>query len=199
MRIAILDYGVGNLYSLSCALKKLKAEPQIVTTLTGKEFNGIILPGVGAFDAVTKSLGQNRELILDAVKNGVPVFGICLGMQLMFESSEEGEGDGLAIFRGAVKQLPSKVKLPHMGWNTLDTKSNSAMLDGLGKEAWVYFIHSYYPEPKDNGIIASTTNYGKNFTSAISYRNIFGTQFHPEKSGDVGSIILRNFLKDCKK
>ena len=198
MRIGILDYGVGNLYSLSCALKRLKAEPEIVTSLSSKKFDGIVLPGVGAFDAVTKALGKNRQLIPDAVKNGVPTFGICLGMQLMFESSEEGEGDGLAIFKGSVKRLPSTVKLPHMGWNVLD-KNDSAMLDGLKDKSWAYFLHSYYPDPKDRKIVAATTNYGKEFTSAISYRNVFGTQFHPEKSGDIGSKILRNFLKNCKK
>jgi len=197
MRIGILDYGVGNLYSLSCALKKLKAEPEIVTSLS-KRFDGIVLPGVGAFDAVTKNLGKNRQLILDAIKEGIPIFGICLGMQLMFESSEEGEGDGLAIFKGSVKQLPSIVKLPHMGWNALD-KKDDAILDGLKDKSWAYFLHSYYPEPKDKKIVVATTNYGKDFTSAISYRNIFGTQFHPEKSGDIGSKILRNFLKSCKK
>ena len=199
MRIGILDYGVGNLYSLGCALKKLKAEPEIVTSLSRKEFDGIMLPGVGAFDAVTTTLGKNRHLILDAVKDGIPVFGICLGMQLMFESSEEGEGDGLAIFKGSVKQLPSSVKLPHMGWNVLDKRGEHAMLDGLKDKPWVYFLHSYYPEPKDMKIIAATTNYGRDFTSAISYRNVFGTQFHPEKSGDIGSVILTNFLKICKK
>ena len=199
MRIGILDYGVGNLYSLSCALKKLKAEPEIVTSLGSKKFDGIMLPGVGAFDAVTKALGKNRQLILDAVEDSVPIFGICLGMQLMFESSEEGEGDGLAIFRGSVKQLPSTVKLPHMGWNVLDKKDNHTMLDGLKAKSWAYFLHSYYPEPKDKKIVVATTNYGKDFTSAISYRNVFGTQFHPEKSGDMGSVILRNFLKNCKK
>jgi glutamine amidotransferase len=198
MRIGILDYGVGNLYSLSCALKKLEAEPEIVTSLN-KEFNGIILPGVGAFDAVTKNLGKNRELILDAVKDGIHIFGICLGMQLMFESSEEGKGEGLAMFKGYVKQLPSSVKLPHMGWNILDKKNDHAMLDGLRDKSWVYFLHSYYPEPEDKKIVAATTNYGKDFTSAISYKNVFGTQFHPEKSGDVGSMILRNFLLNCKK
>ena len=198
MRIGILDYGVGNLYSLSCALKRLKAEPEIVTSLSGKKFDGIVLPGVGAFDAVTKALGKNRQLIPDAVKNGVPTFGICLGMQLMFESSEEGEGDGLAIFKGSVKRLPSTVKLPHMGWNVLD-KNDSVMLDGLKDKSWAYFLHSYYPDPKDRKIVAATTNYGKEFTSAISYRNVFGAQFHPEKSGDIGSKILGNFLKNCKK
>ena len=198
MRIGILDYGVGNLYSLSCALKRLKAEPEIVTSLSSKKFDGIVLPGVGAFDAVTKALGKNRQLIPDAVNNGVPTFGICLGMQLMFESSEEGEGDGLAIFKGSVKRLPSTVKLPHMGWNVLD-KKDSAMLDGLKDKSWAYFLHSYYPDPKDRKIVAATTNYGKEFTSAISYRNVFGTQFHPEKSGDIGSKILGNFLKNCKK
>ncbi|MBM3897545.1 MAG: imidazole glycerol phosphate synthase subunit HisH [Thaumarchaeota archaeon] len=198
MRIGILDYGVGNLYSLSCALQKLKAETEIVTSLN-KEFDGIILPGVGAFDAVTKNLGSNRHLILDVVKDGINIFGICLGMQLMFESSEEGKGDGLAIFKGSVKQLPSSVKLPHMGWNILDKKNDHAILDGLKDNSWVYFLHSYYPEPKDRKIVAATTNYGKEFTSAISYKNVFGTQFHPEKSGDVGFLILRNFLSNCKK
>ena len=198
MQIAILDYGVGNLYSLSCALKKLKATPQIVTSPKGN-FDGIVLPGVGAFDTVTKALGENRTRILDAASNGTPLLGICLGMQLMFEYSEEGKGKGLSIFKGGVKKLPSKVKLPHMGWNLLDKRGEPEILEGLSDKSWVYFLHSFYPDPKDKRIIASTTIHGKKFTSTISHKNIFGTQFHPEKSGGVGSVILKNFLKTCKK
>ena len=198
MQIAILDYGVGNLYSLSCALKKLKVTPQIVTSVKGN-FDGVVLPGVGAFDAVTKSLGGNRSRILDVAESGTPLLGICLGMQLMFESSEEGKGKGLSIFKGGVKKLPSKVKLPHMGWNLLDKRGEPEILEGLSDKSWVYFLHSFYSDPKDKRIIASTTIHGKKFTSTISHKNIFGTQFHPEKSGEVGSVILKNFLKTCKK
>lgn len=198
MQIAILDYGVGNLYSLSCALRKLKATSQILTSLKGN-FDGVVLPGVGAFDAVTKTLGENRAWILDAAKDGTPILGICLGMQLMFESSEEGKGKGLSIFKGSVKKLPSRVKLPHMGWNLLDKRGEPEILEGVSDKSWVYFLHSFYPDPKDKRIIASTTIHGKKFTSTISYKNIFGTQFHPEKSGNVGSVILKNFLRTCKK
>lgn len=199
MEIGILDYGVGNLYSLSCALKKLNAEPRIVTSLEKKKFDGIVLPGVGAFDAVTNSLGDNRELIIDAVDNGTPVFGICLGMQLMFESSEEGPGRGLSIFKGSVRQLSSKLKLPHMGWNALDIRGKPEMLVGVNNGSWVYFLHSFYPDPMDKSIIAATTNYGLDFASAISKKNVIGAQFHPEKSGYTGSTILKNFLRICKK
>ena len=198
MQIAVLDYGVGNLYSLSCGLKKLKVTPQIVTSLKGN-FDGVVLPGVGAFDAVAKALGENRARILAVADNGTPLLGICLGMQLMFESSEEGKGKGLSIFKGNVKKLPSRVKLPHMGWNLLQKRGEPEILEGVIGKSWAYFLHSFYPDPQDKRIIASTTVHGKKFTSAISYKNIFGTQFHPEKSGDVGSLILKNFLKTCKK
>jgi glutamine amidotransferase len=194
--VVIIDYGVGNLLSLKCALEKVGLSTTIgLSTRQIRKADAIALPGVGNFSAAAAKLDAVKEELVDAVERGTPVFGICLGLQLFFPESEEGTGKGLALFRGKNVRLPSSVKVPHMGWNTLRIVKQNEILDGVEDEAYVYFVHSLYPVPVDKEIVCAETDYGATFTSAIAAKNVYGTQFHPEKSGDIGLRILRNFAK----
>lgn len=203
--IVIVDYGIGNLRSVEKALHKL-GYPAVVTkdkTAT-KTAAGIILPGVGSFDAGIKELrDSNLEGALEqAIATKKPFFGICLGLQLLFESSEEGTLPGLNIFKGTSKRFKfSKdmaAKIPHMGWNRIIIKRPSPILEGIESGSMMYFVHSYYAVPEDEHIVSATTDYVIDFPSVISKDNVFGTQFHPEKCGDLGLKILDNFGKICK-
>jgi glutamine amidotransferase len=192
----IIDYGVGNLLSLKCALEKVGLSTTIgLSTRQIRKADAIALPGVGNFSAAAAKLDAVKEELVDAVERGTPVFGICLGLQLFFPESEEGTGKGLALFRGKNVRLPSSVKVPHMGWNTLRIVKQNEILDDVEDEAYVYFVHSLYPVPVDKEIVCAETDYGATFTSAIAAKNVYGTQFHPEKSGNIGLRILRNFAK----
>jgi len=198
--VAIIDYGVGNLLSLKCALEKVGLSTTIGLSMRQiKKADAIALPGVGNFSAAAAKLDAVKEELVDVVKGGIPVFGICLGMQLFFPESEEGAGNGLAFFEGKTVRLPNSAKVPHMGWNTLRIVKQNEILDGVDDEAYVYFVHSLYPVPIDKEIVCAQTDYGTTFTSAIAAKNVYGTQFHPEKSGDVGLRILRNFAKLVKR
>ncbi len=200
LKVAIFDYGVGNLLSLKCALEKVGLEAKItVSPRQLKESEAIALPGVGSFSASLSKLGNVREIILEKVKSGTFLLGICLGMQLFFEESEEGPGKGLGIFEGKTIRLRGSMKIPHMGWNTLRIPKQSELLEGIEQESYVYFVHSLYPVPSDREIVAAETEYGERFTSAVTSANIIGTQFHPEKSGEVGTRILKNFVKMLKR
>ncbi len=192
----IFDYGVGNLLSLKTALEKVGLNVTIGTSSADlKDPDTIALPGVGSFTASLERLSTVKETLQTKVSEGTPLLGICLGLQLFFESSEEGPGEGLAFFKGTVKQLPKTVKVPHMGWNTLNIAKPNPLLDGIEEGTYVYFVHSLYPDPEDPQIVIAKTTYGTTFTSAIADKNIYGTQFHPEKSGDIGLKILKNFAK----
>lgn len=195
-KVAIFDYGVGNLLSLKIALEKAGLNATIVTTAQKLEdADAIALPGVGNFSAAATKLDPVKETLQNKVKEGTPLLGICLGLQLFFETSEEGTGNGLAFFEGKCVQLPSTVKVPHMGWNTLNIIKQNELLDGIAEASYVYFVHSLYPVPKDKNIICTTTEYATTFASTVASKNIYGTQFHPEKSGDVGLAMLKNFAK----
>jgi glutamine amidotransferase len=192
----IIDYGVGNLLSLKCALQKVGLNVKVgLSTRQIKSADAIALPGVGNFSAAAAKIDAVREELMDAVKSGTPVFGICLGLQLFFQESDEGAGKGLALFEGKTIRLPSSVKVPHMGWNTLRMVKQNEIWEGVDDEAYVYFVHSLYPVPVDKEIVCAETDYGATFTSAIASKNVYGTQFHPEKSGDTGLKILKNFAK----
>ena len=196
----IFDYGAGNLLSLKVALKKVGLNAKIgSTTRALKEADAIALPGVGNFSAAAAKLEPVRDEIIDAVKNGVPLLGICLGLQLFFPRSEEGAGNGLALYEGKNVWLPSSVKVPHMGWNTLKIVKQNELLDGVKEDSYVYFVHSLYPVPSDKDLVCTETDYGTTFVSATASKNVFGTQFHPEKSGYVGLKILKNFARAVKK
>jgi len=196
----IFDYGVGNLLSLKCALEKVGLNVEIaVSTQQLKKADAIALPGVGSFSAAITKLGFVKDTLLTAVESGKPLIGICLGLQLFFPESEEGPGKGLGFFEGKNVRLRGEVKVPHMGWNTLRLVKENQLFDGVDDESYVYFVHSLYPVPTDKAIVASETEYGETFTSAIASKNVFGTQFHPEKSGDTGLKILENFANIVKR
>jgi imidazole glycerol-phosphate synthase subunit HisH len=203
--ISIFDYGAGNLFSLKAALERNGARRvSIIRDIVGIEkFSGLLLPGVGNFDPAMRSIEPHKELLIqaidDATDGGVPMLGICLGMEMLFEKSEEGVLDGLKIFDGEVVMLArTRVKVPHMGWNNLHvTGKHSKLLQGVKDGSWVYFVHSYYVKPKDKGLIAASSHYGTRIPAVVEKGNLFGTQFHPEKSGSIGASILKNFLKAC--
>ena len=198
--VVIFDYGVGNLLSLKCALEKVDLNVEIgVSAQQLKKADAIALPGVGSFSAAISKLDTVKDTLFTAVENGTPLIGICLGLQLFFPESEEGPGRGLALFEGKNVRLRGEVKVPHMGWNTLRLVKQNPLFDGVADESYVYFVHSLYPAPIDKGIVATETEYGTTFTSAIVSKNVFGTQFHPEKSGDIGLKILENFSKIVKR
>jgi glutamine amidotransferase len=166
-----------------------------VPTQKLKDADAIALPGVGNFTAAAKALEPVKAELVDTINAGTPVLGICLGLQLYFEESEEGPGRGLAFFKGKNVRLSGPVKVPHMGWNTLQKVKENELFEGIDDGAYVYFVHSLYPVPVDKSIVCTETEYSQTFTSAVASKNIYGTQFHPEKSGDVGLKILKNFAK----
>lgn len=200
VKIAIFDYGSGNLFSLKAALERLGAEVQIIHDLKNlNKFDGLVLPGVGNFDPAIKSIKDYKKQLEGAIESGMPMLGICLGMEMLFNRSEEGRLKGLSILDGDVVMLPKKNKIPHMGWNNLKMVRDSKLMKGLNDDTWVYFVHSYRTKPKDSKVVVAKSDYGLEFPATIEYKNLFGTQFHPEKSGDVGTVILKNFLRECEK
>jgi len=195
-QVLIVDYGVGNLLSLKFGLEKAGLKAKIAApTQKLKDADAIALPGVGNFSAAAKALEPVKGELVDAVTAGTPILGICLGLQLYFEASEEGPGEGLAFFKGKDVRLTGSVKVPHMGWNTIQKVKENELFEGIADGAYVYFVHSLYPVPKDKAIVLTQTEYATTFTSAVASKNIYGTQFHPEKSGDIGLQILKNFAK----
>ncbi len=200
VKVAIFDYGAGNIFSLKTSLEKNSAEVDIITKLDKiKGYSGLLLPGVGNFDPAIKSLSSSKVEFDDLVKSKIPVLGICLGMEMFFEKSEEGNLDGLGVLEGEVILLPNKFKIPHMGWNDLQIKKSSIILEGVKDGSWVYFVHSYRVKPKKEEIVKADSDYGINVPAVIENDTLFGTQFHPEKSGKVGSIMMKNFLRVCKR
>jgi len=194
---------MGNLRSVQKALESLGFACAVTSDRKKiKSSGGIVLPGVGAFDAGITELRKNNleSVILEEIGSGKPFLGICLGMQLLLSSSEEGKLSGLGVFGGKCRRFPrSGLAVPQMGWNRLIVKNPSAILNGITSGEMMYFANSYYVDPDDGSIIAAETDYGVNFASVISKKNIFGTQFHPEKSGKEGLKILSNFGKLCGK
>jgi glutamine amidotransferase len=172
-KAVIFDYGVGNLLSLKTALEKTGLKAEIGTS--ARELvtaDAIALPGVGAFTAASEKLNAVKETLIKKVEEGTSLLGICLGLQLFFEKSEEGPGRGLSLFKGKNIRLPSTVKVPHMGWNTLDIVRKNELLDGIKEGSYVYFVHSLYPVPVEKKIVITQTEYGTTFTSAIASKNI---------------------------
>lgn len=198
--IQILDYGSGNLFSIFEAISRVSTDVEpVIDSKFLDHASALILPGVGSFSSAQRILGDNREAIMKAVTGEhMPILGVCLGMQLMFEKSEEGQGEGLGFFKGSVKRFSSGsgVKVPHMGWNeAVMGQRRSRLTEGLEEKEWAYYVHSYYPVPNDESIVEAWTNYGKaKFPSIISKENIFGTQFHPEKSHVIGAKMISNFV-----
>jgi len=200
--IAIIDYGVGNLFSLVSSLKAVGADA-IITSDAEKIKNAdkLILPGVGAFGDAADKLKKSGlfEIVINEANNGKPLLGICLGMQLLFEKSYEyGTHEGLGLIEGSVVpmmgRLPQNLKIPHIGWNALHFKNESPIFKYLNDGDCVYFVHSFYAETEARNLIA-TTEYGNEITAAVQKGNIYGCQFHPEKSGNVGLNILKAFCE----
>lgn len=201
--IAIFDFGAGNLFSLHQSLLRNGAQTvDIIRTLDGLEkYDGLVLPGVGNFDTAISSMQKDAVMLNTAVNDGMPILGICLGLEMLFNRSEEGILDGLKVLEGEVLMLPRKrVKVPHMGWNNLRIiMTDSILLKGIPQDSWVYFVHSYHIEPKDEKLVAATTDYGSKLPVVVERSNLFGTQFHPEKSGKIGAQIMKNFVNVCEK
>lgn len=197
----IIDYGAGNLHSVCNALNSI-GEQNEVTKDKDKILSAerLILPGVGSFgDAMKKLEGEGLvEVIREYVKSGKPFLGICLGLQLLFEESEETPGvKGLGIFKGKCEKIPAidNLKIPHMGWNSLEISKDSKLLKDIGSEPYVYFVHSYYIKPEDESVVSAYTDYGSKLAIAVERDNVYALQFHPEKSSSTGMKILKNFVK----
>ena len=199
--IAMIDYDAGNIKSVEKALQKLGADvvitkdPQVILSA-----DKVILPGVGAFGDAMNNLKKYGldEVIHQVVEKGTPFLGICLGLQLLFERSDESpEAVGLGILKGEILRIPDAegLKIPHMGWNSLHLQNNGRLFQGLKENDYVYFVHSYYLKAEDESIVKATTNYSVNIHASVEKDNVFACQFHPEKSSDVGLKILKNFVE----
>jgi glutamine amidotransferase len=193
--ICIINYGSGNLRSIYNGFRKIGQNPIVSDDISKiKEADALVLPGVGAFGSAMDNLDIYKSTILDHVDDGKPFLGICLGLQVLLSESEEClDTRGLDIFSGNVLRFPVGRKIPHMGWNRLDINKDCPILNGI-KDDYFYFVHSYYANPEDKDIIVATTDYGFDVPAVLNRDNVFATQFHPEKSGDVGLKILSNFV-----
>jgi imidazole glycerol phosphate synthase glutamine amidotransferase subunit len=200
MKITLLDYGAGNVASVERALQRLGAESQRATTPECiAKAEALLLPGVGHFETLMRALDDRklRAPLLDAVGRAVPFLGICLGLQALYAVSDEAPDlTGLQLLPGCVRSLPSVVKLPHMGWNRLLMKKKSVLLDGVASDAYFYFAHSYAVIDQREETVA-VCSYGTEFVAVLEKENICAVQFHPEKSGEAGAQVLRNFLRLC--
>ena len=203
--VAIIDYDAGNIKSVQKAIEYL-GEEVIITRDPEVILNAsrVILPGVGAFgDAMEKLHKYNLvDVIKEVVKREIPFLGICLGLQLLFEASDETPGvQGLGILKGKIKRIPDngELKIPHIGWNSLIFPNKGRLYEGISEESYVYFVHSYYLDAEDKDIVVATTEYGTTIHASVEQGNVFACQFHPEKSSSVGLKILDNFLKISKE
>jgi imidazole glycerol-phosphate synthase subunit HisH len=198
--IAIVDYGMGNLRSVTNAFRTLGADiavtrdPELI-----KKSHALVVPGVGAFGKCIENLDRFGliEVIKEQISDGKPYLGICLGMQILLESSEEAPGvDGLGVVKGRVVRFQGSMKIPHMGWNSIKIAKPGSIFESIPDGSYFYFVHSYYPDPAEE-VAATTTEYGVSFVSSLQKGNVFASQFHPEKSQAIGLRLLRNFVKSC--
>lgn len=198
--ITIIDYGSGNLKSIKNGFSKIGADAVISSSVKEiEDAEALVLPGVGAFGTAMENLQEYEVSIKEHVDDGKPFLGVCLGLQILFSSSEESPGvEGLDIFKGKVLHFPDilrekGLKIPQMGWNQLEIVKDCQVLRGVGRE-YMYFVHSYYVQPDNENIVAATVDYGIDVPAVVCDKNVFATQFHPEKSGEEGIQILRNFV-----
>jgi imidazole glycerol phosphate synthase glutamine amidotransferase subunit len=201
MKVTLIDYGAGNVTSVERALQRLGAASQRSSSPEGiAKAQALLLPGVGHYAALMHALDERalRAPLLDAIQRGVPFLGVCLGLQALYETSDEApELTGFKLFSGSVRSLPPTVKLPHMGWNQLKLARPSRLLEGISTDAYFYFAHSF-AATNANGEAVALCNHGADFVAVIEKQNIFAVQFHPEKSGDAGARLLQNFLAVCE-
>lgn len=199
MKVAIIDYGVGNLRSVEKAFAATGCEAMV----TGEESalrkaDRLVLPGVGAFGACMKALSERGfdRLVREQVKSGTPVLGVCVGMQLLFQESDEfGSTPGLGLMRGRVRRFENSLVVPHVGWNRIHQRKAHALFEGVDDGAFCYFVHSFYCEPADEAVVVGQTEYGGRYASVVAQGNVCGVQFHPEKSQEIGLRMLRNFAE----
>lgn len=199
--IAIIDYDAGNIKSVEKALIALGQEV-VITSDKEKilKADKVILPGVGAFGDAMENLKRTGldQVVKEVAQRGIPFLGICLGLQLLFESSDEAPGvEGLGILKGKILRIPDQegLKIPHMGWNSLHLENNGRLFKGIEENAYVYFVHSYYLKAEDEQIVKASTEYSTHIHASVEQGNVFACQFHPEKSSDVGLKILKNFVE----
>jgi glutamine amidotransferase len=196
-QVAIIDYGVGNLRSVEKAFAATGCD----AIVSGDEnvlrkAQRLVLPGVGAFAACMKALKERdlERLVLERASEGTPLLGVCVGMQMLFEESDEfGSTPGLGLLKGSVRRFGNELVVPHVGWNRIHQKHEHALFEGVEDRAFCYFVHSFYCQPRDEEVVAGETEYGQRYASVVAQGNVFGVQFHPEKSQDVGLRMLRNF------
>jgi glutamine amidotransferase len=196
-RIAIVDYHAGNLHSVQKALERFGVSPVVTADpLQVRQADALVVPGQGACDSAMRQMRDRglEQPIREFIASGKPYLGICLGLQLLLEASDEGDEPCLGILEGRVRKLPAGQKIPHMGWNQVKFKSDHPIFDGVPEGSYFYFVHSYYADPVDNDIVGGTTTYGREFCSAAMWGNVVAVQFHPEKSGSVGLKVYENFV-----
>lgn len=198
--ISVIDYGAGNLQSVVKAFQYIGADICVTSDPEElKQADAAVLPGVGAFGDSMKCMKQSHLVnpVLDFIESGKPFFGICLGLQLLFEGSEESPGvSGLGVFRGTIRKIPAEtgLKIPHIGWNSLELREQDGIFQGLEPNPYVYFVHSYYLAAEQPEIVSAVTQYGIRIDAAVHHGSVTATQFHPEKSGKTGLQMLRNFI-----
>ena len=197
-QIAIVDYQAGNLRSVQKALEKTGASAFATSDANAiRQADGVVFPGQGACDSSMRNIRERdlEEPIKESIAGGKPFLGVCLGLQLLLERSDEGDEACLGILKGRVRKLPVGQKIPHMGWNQVDMRLDHPVFKGIPDGSYFYFVHSYYADPEDESVVAGATDYGLNFCSAVAWDNVAAVQFHPEKSGDVGLLIYENFVQ----
>jgi glutamine amidotransferase len=199
MTIAVVDYGIGNLRSAEKALQHLGADARLTPDAADiASADAVVLPGVGNFGACMRALRARglESVTAEAATDGRPFLGICVGMQMLFDGSDESpDAKGLGVVAGRITRLPNTVRLPQMGWNTLEARAGVQLLVGLPDPPWCYFVHTFAPEPTDENVVAAWCDYGRRFAAAVEIGPMWATQFHPEKSGAVGMTMLANFVK----
>ena len=201
-RVAIIDYGVGNLRSVEKAFAATGQEAIVTSNKVElQKAERLVLPGVGAFAACMSALHEYGlvDLVLERVKDGVPMLGVCVGMQMLFEGSEEfGKSEGLGLLKGRVRRFSDDLIVPQVGWNRIHQNRQHALFSGIVDDSFFYFVHSYFCEPEDDELIVGETSYGRNYASVVASKNVCGVQFHPEKSQSVGLKMLANFA-ECEE
>ena len=196
-KITVLDFEMGNLRSVAKALEKVGASVD-VSSEVDRDADALVVPGQGAFGSCVVNLGPRMDEVRAWIADGRPYLVICLGLQVLFDSSEESEEKGAAVFGGDVVRFPAGPKVPHIGWNEVSPRAGARLFNGIDPGTRFYFVHSYYPAPADGSVIAATSDYAVEFCCAAERDNIMATQFHPEKSGDAGLALLGNFVRAAR-